>query len=82
MCVHVHVCVCAREGGLKGTAVAQTGWELIFIWNQTHSELDKMKNFIQHFLKEAIRGLLSQHLGPQIPPKSHMLCGRTHMCNF
>lgn len=82
------VCPCAlvcRWGcgaGLKRTAVAQTGWEFIFVWNQMHSELDKMKNFIQHFLKEATQGLLSQHLGQQMPPKSHRLCPHTHICNF
>ena len=51
VCVCVCVCVC-RWGwgtGLKAIAIAQTGWELIFVWNRMHSELDKMKNFIQHF---------------------------------
>jgi hypothetical protein len=37
-----------------------------------------MKNFVQHFLKEASQDLLSQHLGPQMPPKSHRVCVHAH----
>lgn len=81
-CVCVSVCWWGWGTGLKGIAVAQTGRELISIWNQMLSELDKMKNFIQHFLKEASQGLLFQYLGPQMPPKSHRLCLCTHVCNF
>ena len=80
VCVCVCVCVCGWGWGtgLKAITMPQTGWELIFVWNQMHSELDKMKNFIQHFLKEATQGLLAQHLGPQMPLKSHRLCTCTH----
>ena len=49
VCVCVCVCRCRWGTGLKAIATAQTGWELIFIRNRMHSELDKMKNFIQHF---------------------------------
>lgn len=67
---------------LKEIAIPQTGWKLIFVRNQMHSRLDKMKNFIQHFPKEATTGLPFQHRGPQMPPKPHRLCPCTHICNF